>query len=147
MELDGLSQPLKKEDTLNSIAKRRTRLEVNYPTKKEGLLNVWIILKSLLSCCLSAVDVASDLWLGLDLMFDFHGQRSGSLKVEAEKYGYVVLAVIWLPGIVAVTHLLTYYRIEFLKQKLKFLAKSILLFTFYPLVVPLAIVFRMYGIY
>ena len=136
-EEELLTELDKKENTSSLIAKRRKK--VNSPTKKERVY-VWINLRIMFSCCLSAVDVASDLWLGLDLMFDFHNQRSGALKTEAEKYGYVVLAVVWLPGIVAATHLRTYYRLEFLQQKLKFLVKSILLFTFYPLVTPLATV-------
>ena len=133
MELDEQSQPFKKENTSSSIANR-----LKYPTKKEGLLNVWSILKSIFPCCLSALDVATDLWLGFDLIYDFQDQRSGALKVEAEKYGQVVLAVVWLPGLVAVTHLLTHHRQEYLQRKMEFLAKSILLFTLFPIVAPLA---------
>ena len=139
MELDESKQPLRREHTSSRIAIRNTSQRVNYPTTEEGLLNVWIILKSMISCCLSAVDVATDLWLGLDLIYDFQDQRSGALKIEAEKYGKVVLAVVWLPGFVAVTHLLTYYRHEYLQRKMEFMVKIILLFIFYPLVPPLSL--------
>ena len=96
------------------------------------------ILKSICSSGLSVLDVCSDLWVELDLINDFQNQRSGALKAEAEKYGKVVLAVVWLPGLVAVTHLITYHRHEYLKRKIEFLARNILLFTLYPIVAPSA---------
>ena len=145
MELDESIQPLRGEHTSNPIANRNKSQRVNYPTMEEGLLNVWIVLKSIFSCCLSSFDVATDLWLGLDLIYDFQDQRSGALKVEAEKYGIVVLAVVWVPGLVAFTHLLTYHRHEYLRMEfLKFLAKIVLLFIIYPIVAPLALFITFY---
>ena len=141
MELsERTKEPRKRESLPGWIAKKKRNRRVNYPSKNEGLMNVFGILKSLFVSSLSFVDVASDLWLGLDLVYDFKEQRSAALKTEAEKYGYAVLTVIWLPGIVAFTHLIAHHRQEYLQRKLAFLGKSILLVALYPLVAPISLV-------
>ena len=145
IQMSEIKLPRHRESIRGWIAAKQTRRRrVKYPTKKEGLKKVFSILKSMVVSSLSAVDVATDLWLGLDLMFDFQDQRSGALKAEAEKYGKVVLAVVWLPGVVAVTHLITHHRHEFLQRKMQFLAKSLLLLVSYPIVVPLSLLLNFF---
>ena len=99
MELSERIKPTRRKESIpGRIAQKKRR--VKYPTKKEGLLYVLSILKSIFVSSLSFVDVGTDLWLGIDLVYDLKDQRSAALKTEAEKYGYAVLSVIWLPGLV-----------------------------------------------
>ena len=134
--MNELRKTQRRESIPGWIAKRKRSRRVKYPTKKEGLMNALSILKSMIVASLSAVDVATDIWLGLDLLLDFQDKRSGALKAEAEYYGKFVLAIVWLPGIVAVTHLVAHHRHEYLQRKLEFLGKSLLLVAFYPIVAP-----------
>ena len=144
IQMSELKQPQRRESISGWIEKQKQSRRVKYPTRKEGLMNALSILKLIIFSSFSTVDVATDLWVGLDLMLDFQDKRSVALKAEAKEYGKVVLAVVWLPGIVAVTHLVAHHRHEFLQRKLEFLAKSILLMVFYPIVAPLSLVIKFF---
>ena len=53
-------------------------------------------------------DAVTDFLQGFFLMFDF--QNDFAWKEDTYQYGIIVLIACWVPGIVAVIHMLAYYR-------------------------------------
>ena len=53
-------------------------------------------------------DAITDFLQGLYLMFDFY--NGFAWKADTASYGIIVLLACWVPGIVAVIHILAHYR-------------------------------------
>jgi len=101
-------------------------------------------------------DAITDFLQGLFLMFDFYD--GFSVKNDTFGYGVIVILACWVPGVVAVVHILAYYRNEYfglskdldkdfrMSRKKKFCMMIFLCFFFYPFVPTLAYVVNLWHI-
>ena len=55
-------------------------------------------------------DAVTDITQGIYLMFDF---SDFTVKDLTFNYGVIVLVVCWLPGLVAIIHIMSHYRHEY----------------------------------
>jgi hypothetical protein len=98
-------------------------------------------------------DAITDFLQGFFLIFDFH---TGEWKDDTYQYGIIVLIACWVPGIVAVIHILAHYRNEYFglskdlahefrqSRKKKFCLMIFLCFFFYPFVPTLAYIVNLW---
>ena len=81
-------------------------------TGKKGTMGIFaalIVLKIIfVDIWTSLGDAITDFLQGLYLMFDFYD--GFAWKYDTYEYGVIVLIACWVPGIVAVIHIMAYYR-------------------------------------
>eukprot|EP00092_Neocalanus_flemingeri_P020996 GFUD01022750.1.p1 GENE.GFUD01022750.1~~GFUD01022750.1.p1 ORF type:complete len:1002 (-),score=189.68 GFUD01022750.1:50-3055(-) len=104
---------------------------------------------------ISAGDAITDFLQGLFLMFDFY---DGFKVKDTWEIGVVVLAACWVPGLVAVLHIVAHYRNEYFglsktldkdfrkSRKKKFGLMILLCFFFYPFVPTLGYIVNLWHI-
>jgi len=77
---------------------------------QEGQTAGLSIAKLIFAACLSVLDVLTDVLFAFNLIN----------RDDASFFGYLVLASCWIPGLVAVIHMIAYYRFDYLEKLLTF---------------------------
>jgi hypothetical protein len=97
-----------------SEADRSSMYSIYDPDKKgtSGAVTVFaalVVLKIIFfDIWISLGDAITDFLQGLFPMFDFYA--GFSVKNDTWEYGVIVIATCWVPGLVAVVHILAYHR-------------------------------------
>ena len=58
-------------------------------------------------------DTVTDFLQGFNLIFDLMAEEWWKLRDDTEVYGIIVLLINWVPGIVAIIHIISHYRYTF----------------------------------
>merc|ERR1711970_51142 len=145
--------------TKKSYADRSSMYSVySVETGKTGTVAIFaalIVLKIIfVDIWTSLGDAITDFLQGFYLMFDFNDKFAW--KGDTYHYGIIVLIACWVPGIVAVIHIMAFYRNEFFglskdlskdfrkSRKKKFCLMIFLCFFFYPFVPTLAYIVNLW---
>ena len=132
LEFKMITEPVQKEDHLE-IEDENSEKEVKLFSNPEGKYAGIKITKLMILAGLSILDVLTDFLFGFNLIFDFDNKWNSEIKLEAVKYGYIVLFSCWIPGLVAVIHMTASQRMKYANRKREFALTLVLLFIFYPL--------------